>query len=34
MEKTEIKMNKSIYLAILDISNTLMYEFWFDYLKC
>ena len=30
MKKTEIKMNKPIYLglAILDISKTLMYEFW------
>ena len=28
-------MNKPIYLglAILDISKTLMYEFWYDYLK-
>ena len=28
-------MNKSVYLdqAILDISKTLMYEFWYDYLK-
>ena len=28
-------MNKAIYLrlAILDISKTLMYEFWYDYLK-
>ena len=28
-------MNKSIYLgqAILDISKTLMYEFWYDYIK-
>ena len=35
MKKTEIKMNKPIYLglAILDISETLMYEFWYDYLK-
>ena len=35
MKKTEIKMNKPIYLsqAILDISKTLMYEFWYDYLK-
>ena len=35
MRKTEIKMNKPIYLglAILDISKTLMYEFWYDYLK-
>ena len=28
-------MNKPIYLgqAILDISKTLMYEFWYDYIK-
>ena len=28
-------MNKPVYLgqAILDISETLMYEFWYDYLK-
>ena len=33
--KTEVKMNKPIYLgqAILDISKTVMYEFWYDYLK-
>ena len=30
-----IKMNKPLYLgaSILDISKTLMYEFWYDYLK-
>ena len=35
MKKTEAKMNKPIYLgeAVLDISKTLMYEFWYDYLK-
>ena len=35
MKKVEIKMNKPIYLgqAILDISKTLMYEFWYDYIK-
>ena len=35
MKKAEVKMNKPIYLgqAILDISKTLMYEFWYDYLK-
>ena len=33
MGKTEIKMNKSVYLgqAILDLSKTLMYEFHYDY---
>ena len=35
MKKAEIKMNKPIYLgqAILDLSKTLMYEFWYDYIK-
>ena len=35
MRKTEVKMNKPIYLgqAILDISKTLMYEFWYNYIK-
>ena len=35
MRKVEAKMNKPIYLgqAILDISETLMYEFWYDYIK-
>ena len=35
MKKTEVKMNKPMYLgqAVLDISKTLMYEFWYDYLK-
>ena len=35
MKKTVIVMNKPIYLgqAILDISKTLMYEFWYDYIK-
>ena len=35
MKKTEVKMNKPIYLgqAILDISKTLMYEFWYEYIK-
>ena len=33
--KTKSKMSKSIYLgmSILDISKTLMYEFWYDYIK-
>ena len=35
MNKVEVKMNKPIYLgqAVLDISKTLMYEFWYDYIK-
>ena len=35
MRKTKVVMNKTVYLgqAILDISKTLMYEFWYDYLK-
>ena len=35
MRKTKVTMNKPVYLgqAILDISKTLMYEFWYDYLK-
>ena len=35
MKKTEVKMNKPIYLgqAALDLSKTLMFEFWYDYLK-
>ena len=35
MKKTKVKMNKRIYLglSILEISKTLMYEFWYDYMK-
>ena len=35
MKNTNIKMIKRIYLgmSILDISKTLMYEFWYDYIK-
>ena len=35
IKKTNIKMNKPVYLglSILEISKTLMYEFWYDYMK-
>ena len=35
MKKTKVKINKPIYLAqaVLDLSKTLMLEFWYDYLK-
>ena len=35
MKKTNVKMNKPIYLvmSMLDISKTLMYEFCYDYIK-
>ena len=35
MKKTKVKMSKPIYLGllILEISKTLMYEFWYDYMK-
>ena len=33
MNKTKVKMNKPIYLSILEISKLLMYEFWYDYMK-
>ena len=35
MKKSKVKMNKPIYLglSILEISKTLMYEFWDDYMK-
>ena len=31
----KLKMNKPVYLglSILEISKTLMYEFWYDYIK-
>ena len=35
MKKTKVKMNKPVYLdmSVLDISKTLMYELWYDYIK-
>ena len=35
MKKIKVKMNKSVYLgfSILEISKTLMDEFWYDYIK-
>ena len=35
MKKTKVKMNKPIYLgmSILGISKTLMFEFWYDWIK-
>ena len=35
MKKTKVKMNKPVYLAMsmLDFSKTLMYDFWYDYIK-
>ena len=35
MKKTEVRMNKPVYLkqAVLDLSKTLMFEFWYDCLK-
>ena len=35
IKKTKVKMNKPVYLgkSILDISKTLMYDFWYDYVK-
>ena len=35
MKKTKVKMNKPVHLgmSILDSRKTLMYEFWYDYIK-
>ena len=35
MKKKKVKMNRPVYLvlSILEISKTLMYEFWYDYIK-
>ena len=34
-KKAEILINKAVYLglSILELSKTLMYEFWYDYVK-
>ena len=35
MKKTKVKMNNPVYLGLskLEISKTLMYEFWYDYVR-
>ena len=35
MRKTQILMNKPVYLGllVLDLSETVMDEFWYDYVK-
>ena len=35
MTKTQLLMNKPVYLglSILDLIKTVMYEFWYDYVK-
>ena len=35
MKKIKVKMNKLVYLglSILGVSKTLMYEFWYGYIK-
>ena len=35
IKKTKVEMNKQVYLgtSILDIGKTLMYKFWYDYIK-
>ena len=35
IRKTQILMNKRVYLgfSILDLSKTIKYEFWYDYVK-
>ena len=33
IKKTKVKMNKPLGMSILDISKTLVYGFWYDYIK-
>ena len=35
MKKLKVKMNEPVYLglSILEISKTIMYEFWYEYLE-
>ena len=35
MKKIKVKMKKPVYLgfSILEVSKTLMYEFWYDHIK-
>ena len=33
MRKTQILMNKPVYLGLLDLSKTVMCEIWYDYAK-
>ena len=35
MQRTQILMNRAVYfgLLILEMSKTVMYEFWYDYVK-
>ena len=35
MKATKIEMNKPVYLGLLllEISKTLIYEFWYDYIR-
>ena len=33
MKKAWVKMTKPLYLGMSDISKTLMYKFWYDYIS-